>query len=114
MSLIRNASFWIVQDGTGSLWKVTIEGFAPKAQYLPRPLFTFHAGAITGLACAPNDHVVATCGMDGTVRLHDYIKRTTLYITQYNMPATCLLWDPLVRFIFFVIRNSVNKQVACI
>jgi hypothetical protein len=61
-------------DMSGSMRKVYAD-----RQIADEVLLETHSGAITGMETCPNDSLVATCGVDGTVRCWDYN-------TRYEMP----------------------------
>ena len=87
-------SVWYVQDGKGGVWRVDLAHSHTVKP--PQRLLSFHAGKINALDVCPVAHFAATTGDDGSVRVHDYIKRTTL-ATAKGEPegcGTCLSWVP--------------------
>jgi len=56
----------------------------------------YHAGAITNCDTSPVTELVATIGVDKTVRVHDYIHNKTVCETLLNMPGTSILWAPKI------------------
>ncbi|CAM9328137.1 unnamed protein product, partial [Hapterophycus canaliculatus] len=89
---------FMVTDGTGALWRVPFPDFEAVAalQGSPTPgaskLATFHAGAITGVDTSFLEQLAATCGVDGTVRIWDFLTKKPLEIARFLRPAQCLQW----------------------
>lgn len=88
----------LITDGTGALWRVPFPDFKAVAelQGTPTPgaskLATFHAGAITGVDTSFLEQLAATCGVDGTVRIWDFLTKKPLEIARFPRPAQCLQW----------------------
>lgn len=88
----------LVTDGMGALWQVpTPESIAAAATAeSPTPdtkqLATFHAGAITGVDTSFLEQLAATCGVDGTVRIWDFLTKKPLEMARFPRPAQCLQW----------------------
>lgn len=88
----------LVTDGKGVLWKVpTPESIAAAStEGSPSPdttkLATFHAGAITGVDTSFLEQLAATCGVDGTVRIWDFLTKKPLEMARFPRPAQCLQW----------------------
>lgn len=88
----------LVTDGTGVLWQIsTPESIAAAAtENFPTPnttqLATFHAGAITGVDTSFLEQLAATCGVDGTVRIWDFLTKKPLEMARFPRPAQCLQW----------------------
>ncbi|CAM9115751.1 unnamed protein product [Ectocarpus fasciculatus] len=84
----------LVTDGAGALWQVPIS--QPATADSPAPditqLATFHAGAITGLDTSFLEQLAATCGVDGTVRIWDFLTKKPLEMARFPRPAQCLVW----------------------
>jgi WD40 repeat protein len=55
----------------------------------------FHAATITGMDTCPNDHLVATCSVDGSVRCMNYLTKSEIAVKFFSTAATCLKWFPL-------------------
>ena len=85
-------NYWVVQDNKGSIWRVDLQ--VSHTHKPPERLFTFHAGAISGLSVCPNSVHAVTCGEDGRVRLYEVERKRFLGRTTFNMPATCVMWLP--------------------
>lgn len=85
----------LVTDGTGALWQVPTPEAAASAES-PTPdtkqLAAFHAGAITGVDTSFLEHLAATCGVDGTVRIWDFLTKTPLEMARFPRSAQCLQW----------------------
>lgn len=82
----------------GALWKATIRQSSSKDEkwsFNCEKLIDFHSGPISGIAPAPKHHLAITAGLDGTVRLFDYIKNKFIYMGRYSAGATSVLWSPL-------------------
>lgn len=84
----------LVTDGAGALWQVPISqpGTADSPAPDIRQLATFHAGAITGLDTSFLEQLAATCGVDGTVRIWDFLTKKPLEMARFPRPAQCLVW----------------------
>lgn len=88
----------LVTDGTGVLWQVpTPEAIAAAASGNSSTpdttkLATFHAGAITGVDTSFLEQLAATCGVDGTVRVWDFLTKKPLEMARFPRPAQCLQW----------------------
>lgn len=89
----------LVTDGTGALWQVPtpqpaeIRALAAHSpEFEVRKLATFHAGAITGVDTSFLEQLAATCGVDGTVRVWDFLTKKPLEMAHFSRPAQCLQW----------------------
>ncbi|CAM9684699.1 unnamed protein product [Scytosiphon promiscuus] len=88
----------LITDGAGALWRVPFPDFESVAalEGTPAPgaskLATFHAGAITGVDTSFLEQLAATCGVDGTVRIWDFLTKKPLEIARFPRPAQCLQW----------------------
>ena len=83
----------------GALWQVPMPasaGAAAVATDSPAPetrkLATFHAGAITGVDTSFLEQLAATSGIDGTVRVWDFLTKKPLEMARFSRPAHCLEW----------------------
>jgi WD40 repeat protein len=54
----------------------------------------FHCGAITGMDTSPSNHLVATCGVDGSVYVIDYRNREIIASRSFDVSASSLRWLP--------------------
>jgi len=54
----------------------------------------YHAGAITGCSTSPVSHLVATAGVDKTVRVYDYVNNAAVCETILNAEGTSIIWAP--------------------
>jgi WD40 repeat protein len=97
LSRPTDGRFWIVQDANGALWRVSdyrsLEDERSGKSFVHN-LYSFHAGPITGAVTSPYDHHVVTAGMDGTVRLYDYLHKLAIYYWRFSAGATCIMWNP--------------------
>lgn len=66
-------------------------GLAPDGKFINN----FHAGAVPGLDTSPLAHFAVTSGVDGTVRVWDYVGRKLLATRDFASAATALRWLPL-------------------
>ena len=89
------SSVWYVQDTKGAIWRVDLAH--SHTVKLPQRILSFHSGKINGLDVCPTAHLAATTGDDGTVRIHDYIAKSTLCSVrgEPDSAGTCLIWVPL-------------------
>lgn len=99
---------FLITDANGALWQVPVPKFgaeeakgedgtgemAGPISVFPnsRRLAAFHAGAITGLDTSFLEQMAATCGVDGTVRVWDFLTKRPLETAQFQRPAQCLQW----------------------
>ncbi|XP_028405556.1 cilia- and flagella-associated protein 44-like [Dendronephthya gigantea] len=89
---LSTPTIWYGQDASGAIWKLDLS--FTHTSHAPEKLHSFHAGRITGVDVSPTNHMVATCGLDCTVRLYDYVNKTPLCFAKYSRGATSLLWLP--------------------
>lgn len=90
----------MIIDRMGALWHVPMTPNTRSANVAaPRvsrsciqKLASFHAGAITGLDTSFLEHLAATCGVDGTVRIWDFLTKQPLESGQFLRPARCIQW----------------------
>ncbi|XP_020926019.1 cilia- and flagella-associated protein 44 isoform X1 [Sus scrofa] len=91
------ANFWLAQDANGAIWKLDLS-FSNITQD-PECLFSFHSGAIEALAVSPLTYLMATTGLDCSVRLYDFASKTPLVQMKFKQGGTALAWVPrLVNF----------------
>jgi WD40 repeat protein len=62
--------------------------------YLEKVLVRGHLGEITGLCVAPQAHLAVTCGVDGSVKVWDYLRRSVLSQRQFDEGASVAQWVP--------------------
>lgn len=88
----------LITDKMGALWQVPMPAQAAGAVATDSPasetrkLATFHAGAITGVDTSFLEQLAATCGVDGTVRVWDFLTKKPLEMARFSRPAHCLEW----------------------
>ena len=90
----------LITDGMGALWQVptpppglTEAAMATDSPALePRKLAIFHAGAITGVDTSFLEQLAATSGVDGTVRVWDFLTKRPLEMARFPRAAHCLEW----------------------
>ncbi|XP_047648289.1 cilia- and flagella-associated protein 44 isoform X1 [Phacochoerus africanus] len=91
------ANFWLAQDANGAIWKLDLS-FSNITQD-PECLFSFHSGAIEALAVSPLTYLMATTGLDCSVRLYDFASKSPLVQMKFKQGGTALAWVPrLVNF----------------
>ena len=78
----------MLQSSSGALWRVKLPSFEPEE------LINFHAGTINGAVACADRHVMASIGIDGSVRLHDYVNKITIYSRHCAAGGTCIAWLP--------------------
>ncbi|XP_052060229.1 cilia- and flagella-associated protein 44-like isoform X9 [Mytilus californianus] len=83
---------WYAQDANGGIWKLDLS-FSHTSS-APEKMFTYHAGAILGCDISPESHLVASTGVDQTVRLFDYVQRKQICEKKYASKGSALLWAP--------------------
>ncbi|XP_059777114.1 cilia- and flagella-associated protein 44 isoform X1 [Balaenoptera ricei] len=85
-------NFWLSQDSNGAIWKLDLS-FSNITQD-PECLFSFHSGAIEALAVSPLTYLMATTGLDCSVRLYDFASKTPLVQMKFKQGGTALSWVP--------------------
>ncbi|XP_048773099.2 cilia- and flagella-associated protein 44-like isoform X2 [Ostrea edulis] len=90
----NEVSVWYAQDANGGIWKLDLT-FSHTSQ-APDKLFTYHAGAITGCDVSPLTHIVATTGVDHTVRVFDFLQKKQLCEKRFADAGTALIWAPQI------------------
>ncbi|KAM9089294.1 cilia- and flagella-associated protein 44 isoform 2-T4 [Megaptera novaeangliae] len=85
-------NFWLSQDSNGAIWKLDLS-FSNITQD-PECLFSFHSGAIEALAVSPLTYLMATTGLDCSVRLYDFASKTPLVQMKFKQGGTALAWVP--------------------
>lgn len=53
---------------------------------------SFHAGKVCAVDTSPSEHLAATCGVDGVVRIIDYHSRTVIATRSFLHAATSIRW----------------------
>eukprot|EP00069_Balaena_mysticetus_P015819 bmy_09366T0 len=79
-------------DSNGAIWKLDLS-FSNITQD-PECLFSFHSGAIEALAVSPLTYLMATTGLDCSVRLYDFASKTPLVQMKFKQGGTALAWVP--------------------
>ncbi|XP_062616211.1 cilia- and flagella-associated protein 44-like [Saccostrea cucullata] len=90
----NEVTVWYAQDANGGIWKLDLT-FSHTSQ-APDKLFSYHAGAITGCDVSPLTHLVATTGVDHTVRVFDFLQKKQLYEKRFADAGTALIWAPQI------------------
>ncbi|XP_022324096.2 cilia- and flagella-associated protein 44-like isoform X1 [Crassostrea virginica] len=85
---------WYAQDASGGIWKLDLT-FSHTSQ-APDKLFTYHAGAITGCDVSPLTQLVATTGVDHTIRVFDFLQKKQLCEKRFADAGTALIWAPQI------------------
>ena len=98
LNVVRGNGFWLVSDVKGRLWKVDTSDFTSQI------VLEYHSGAITDLALSDSYNMAVTCGIDGTVKVWDYIRGQEYYSQKFLGQANCI---DLLR------RSEANKGRVC-
>uniref|UniRef100_A0A8C2QQP9 WD repeat domain 52 n=1 Tax=Capra hircus TaxID=9925 RepID=A0A8C2QQP9_CAPHI len=85
-------NFWLAQDSNGAIWKLDLS-FSNITQD-PECLFSFHSGAIEALAVSPVTYLMATTGLDCSIRCYDFAGKTPLLQMKFKQGGTALAWVP--------------------
>ncbi|KAL5020106.1 hypothetical protein ScPMuIL_002998 [Solemya velum] len=85
-------TIWYAQDANGGIWKLDLS--FSHTSHAPEKLFTYHAGPILGLDSSPVTEIVATTGLDRTLRIFDFAQKTQLSETRFTTGGCCLVWVP--------------------
>lgn len=102
MTLATSLDHWIVLDANGSIRKApcwsyeTIVGDISPATTVPSPLLSFSSGGIMSAATSLTDHTVVTGGVDGAVRLIDYLQRKEVYSLKFDHGVVQVYAFPLL------------------
>uniref|UniRef100_T1J7Z3 Cilia- and flagella-associated protein 44 n=1 Tax=Strigamia maritima TaxID=126957 RepID=T1J7Z3_STRMM len=83
---------WFAQDRNGGIWKLDFS-FSHISKS-PEKLLNCHSGAVTGMDVSPISHLIATTGIDGTVRLYDTLSKKQLCEKRFFAGGSCLSWIP--------------------
>lgn len=81
------------QDGNGGMWLADIE-VAANAKPLKR-LAKFHGDLITSLQVSPIGYFIASTSMDGWLHVYDVMNKKLIFMHDFKMPITSLIWLPL-------------------
>nr|KAG5692673.1 hypothetical protein BaRGS_028473 [Batillaria attramentaria] len=84
---------WYAQDARGKIWEVDLS-FSNRAPD-PRPIIDAHGGPVVGCATSPISHLVATAGVDKTVRMFECFRRKELAFMTFKLSPSTLQWVPL-------------------
>ena len=90
-----NSVFWFVQDGRGSILRADLS-FLNTAKE-PYSVFTAHGGPIVSCASSKINCIMATLGVDGQIRVYDYIRHKLLACRTFSSAGTTMMW-PGVQF----------------
>ncbi|XP_054433278.1 cilia- and flagella-associated protein 44 [Pteronotus mesoamericanus] len=86
------SNVWLAQDSSGAIWKLDLS-FSNITQD-PECLFSFHSGAIEALAVSPLTYLMATTGLDCSIRIYDFASKTPLVHVKFKQGGTALAWVP--------------------
>ncbi|XP_025086571.1 cilia- and flagella-associated protein 44-like isoform X2 [Pomacea canaliculata] len=95
---------WYLQDRAGAIWQAELSFLNDAAE--PKRLLSFHSGPIVACAVSPITYLAATLGVDGTVRLYDFLSKEVLAFKSFKSSGVCLVWVPLS------VNNKCNSVVA--
>ncbi|KAK3256942.1 hypothetical protein CYMTET_33952, partial [Cymbomonas tetramitiformis] len=88
--LVFEGDHYIVQDESGFITRVATPGYTTKK------LVSYHSGGIVGLGTSSKSHICVTAGVDGTVRLWDYVATRMLYSRKFLTPCSVMCMVPEV------------------
>ncbi|XP_029636432.1 cilia- and flagella-associated protein 44-like [Octopus sinensis] len=86
----QDAVLWYAQDANGGIWELDLT-FSHTSR-VPKKLFSFHAGSIKAIDCSPIANLLATTGVDHTIRIFDIDSNKQLSEKRFVAGGTCLIW----------------------
>ncbi|KAF5894355.1 cilia- and flagella-associated protein 44 [Clarias magur] len=87
-----DSTVWFAQDSNGGIWKLDLS--FSNTTPPPECLFSFHAGAIEGMDVSGLSHLMATTGLDGSVRVFDFLSNKEIAVSRYRQGGSSLTWCP--------------------
>nr|XP_034970286.1 cilia- and flagella-associated protein 44 isoform X2 [Zootoca vivipara] len=90
----RGEPFWYAQDANGAIWKLDLS--FTNVTHDPECLFTFHSGKIEAMCVSPVTYIMATTGLDRTVRVFDFVDNVQLTEMKFKQGGTVMVWAPNV------------------
>lgn len=72
----ESETVYYAQDVLGHIWRVDLAASPTTGPAIC--LATFHRGSISDIACSPRHNLAVSAGLDGRLRLYDYVERKTL------------------------------------
>jgi len=88
MEICFEENLMVIQDRNGTIFKVQMD----QSAFVKEPLLEGHAQGISGLGMSSNEHLAVTAGMDGSVRVWNYLARMELCRRIFTSSATCVAW----------------------
>lgn len=79
----RRKQPWYLQDRAGAIWQAELSFLNDAAE--PKRLLSFHSGPIVACAVSPITYLAATLGVDGTVRLYDFLSKEVLAFKSFKV-----------------------------
>jgi WD40 repeat protein len=101
ITLATTMDHWVILDANGSIRKApcwsydTIMGDITPHTTPPAALLSFSSGGILSAATSMTDHTVVTGGVDGAVRLIDYLQRKEVYSLKFDNAVVQIYALPL-------------------
>ncbi|XP_014776510.1 cilia- and flagella-associated protein 44, partial [Octopus bimaculoides] len=86
----QDTMLWYAQDANGGIWELDLT-FSHTSR-APKKLFSFHAGSIKAIDCSPVANLLATTGVDHTIRIFDIDSNKQLSEKRFVAGGTCLIW----------------------
>ncbi|GAB1602868.1 cilia- and flagella-associated protein 44-like [Argonauta hians] len=86
----QNPVLWYAQDANGGIWELDLT-FSHTSR-APKKLFSFHSGSIKAMDCSPVANLVATTGVDQTIRIFDIDSTKQLCERKFVAKGTSLKW----------------------
>ncbi|KAJ1551769.1 Cilia- and flagella-associated protein 44, partial [Nowakowskiella sp. JEL0078] len=84
----KNNHEYLIQDSIGHLLKLDI------TKRSTEKVLSFHSGSVSGLDTSFLGHSMATLGIDGTLRVYDYLNKNVSGKSKYPSGGTCLTYLP--------------------
>ncbi|KAL8598401.1 hypothetical protein ACOMHN_032678 [Nucella lapillus] len=87
-------TIWYAQDARGGIWRLDLS-FSHTSQ-APEKLMSYHAGPIVSCVTSPFTHLVASIGVDHSVRVFDYGQQKQLSEVHFNVGGSSICWAPQI------------------
>ncbi|KAI8897709.1 WD40-repeat-containing domain protein, partial [Globomyces pollinis-pini] len=79
---------YLIQDQQGFLMKLDLNKRSTDK------LLAYHSGPVVAIACSPLIHRLVSLGIDGNLRLYDYLNRTVINKVKYPQGGSAMIFVP--------------------
>jgi WD40 repeat protein len=91
-----SSDYFLITDANGSLRQLAVNNLPSEGAYSAKmeaqAVFEFHSGQVNDLDTCPKEHLAASAGADGSIRLWDYVHKNMLEMERFSAAVTCLQW----------------------